>query len=107
MFRFILYFLNCFLIIFCRYKGCEPLVLSCPSCSGSFDCPPIFGSFYGSTREKTTSSNIVKPEDIFWNSLRCPKCPIEGDMGRMSAAMITNQVASIPGLCDFALATQA
>ncbi|CAM8953824.1 unnamed protein product [Rhodiola kirilowii] len=75
-----------------RYKGCEPLVFSCPSCSGSFECPTIFSSFCGSTDNKTTSSTLEKPEGNFWCSLRCPKCPIEGDMGRMSSAMIANQV---------------
>ncbi|KAL9666660.1 hypothetical protein QQ045_000996 [Rhodiola kirilowii] len=74
------------------YKGCEPLVFSCPNCSGSFECPTIFGSFCGSTGNKTTSSTLEKPEGNFWRSLRCPKCPVEGHVSRMSSAMIANQV---------------
>ncbi|KAL2899124.1 DNA polymerase alpha catalytic subunit [Bienertia sinuspersici] len=27
-----------------RFQGCEPLRLSCPSCSGTFDCPSIFST---------------------------------------------------------------
>uniref|UniRef100_A0A7N0TAE2 DNA polymerase n=1 Tax=Kalanchoe fedtschenkoi TaxID=63787 RepID=A0A7N0TAE2_KALFE len=75
-----------------RYEGCEPLVISCPSCSSSFDCPVVVTSFCGSTDDETVSPAREKPERNFWQSLRCPRCPIDGDMGRVSPAMIANQV---------------
>ncbi|TXG59415.1 hypothetical protein EZV62_013988 [Acer yangbiense] len=72
-----------------RYRGCEPLMLSCPSCSTTFDCAAVFSSVCMSTAEKPT-----RPETDcnFWHRLRCPKCPEEGDMGRISPGMIANQV---------------
>ncbi|KAK4262306.1 hypothetical protein QN277_027885 [Acacia crassicarpa] len=72
-----------------RYQGCEPLVFSCPSCSVTFDCPPIFKSFCES--EKATSSGMEESSYNFWRKLRCPKCPEDG-VGRISPAMIANQV---------------
>ncbi|XP_054824492.1 DNA polymerase alpha catalytic subunit isoform X2 [Prosopis cineraria] len=73
-----------------RYKGCEPLVLSCPSCSGTFDCPSIFKSICES--EKPTSSGMEESSYNFWRKLRCPKCPEEDGVARISPAMIANQV---------------
>ncbi|KAK9284464.1 hypothetical protein L1049_023637 [Liquidambar formosana] len=75
-----------------RYRGCEPLTLSCPSCSGIFDCPTVFSSIYTSIKEKPASSEAEESTRSFWHRLRCPKCPEEGDVGRMSPAMIANQV---------------
>lgn len=81
------YFIEC---LNCRYRGCEPLVLSCPSCSGTFGCSPILTSVCAHIN--------TKPDDVqagstnnFWQKLCCPKCP-EGDGGQMSPAIIANQV---------------
>ena len=75
----------------CRYQVCEPLTLSCPSCSATFDCPAVFSSIC-IIGEKPT--NMLQEESTynFWRKLRCPKCPEEGDMGRISPGMIANQV---------------
>ncbi|KAM6564315.1 hypothetical protein CsatB_024313 [Cannabis sativa] len=74
-----------------RYGGCEPLNLSCPSCPGTFECPTIFTSVCKSVKE-----NLTKPEEEstsnFWQRLHCPKCPAEADAGKLSPAMIANQV---------------
>ncbi|GMN30176.1 hypothetical protein TIFTF001_002720 [Ficus carica] len=75
-----------------RYRGCEPLIFSCPSCSGTFDCPAIFTSICKSVKEKQTRPQEEEPVCNFWNRLHCPKCPEEGDAGRLSPAMIANQV---------------
>ncbi|XP_059643252.1 DNA polymerase alpha catalytic subunit [Cornus florida] len=75
-----------------RYRGCEPLTLSCPSCSGSFDCPTLFSSICSFISEKPTDSQPGESTSNFWRKLRCPKCPEEGDEGRMSPALIANQV---------------
>ncbi|XVE87107.1 hypothetical protein DITRI_Ditri18aG0089600 [Diplodiscus trichospermus] len=74
-----------------RYQGCEPLTLSCPSCSGTFECPGVFSSI----RVKGEKPTKIQQEEStcnFWRKLRCPRCPEEGDMGRMSPGMIANQV---------------
>ncbi|KAI4327437.1 hypothetical protein L6164_019898 [Bauhinia variegata] len=73
-----------------RYRGCEPLVLSCPSCSGTFDCPSIFKSVCLLGGDKETSLDIKESNYNFWRKLRCPKC--SDDVGRISPAMIANQV---------------
>ncbi|GKE12902.1 DNA polymerase alpha catalytic subunit, partial [Tanacetum coccineum] len=39
-----------------RYRGCEPLTLSCPGCSGTFDCPSIIS--YIRTIALETSTNV-------------------------------------------------
>ncbi|KAG2375982.1 DNA polymerase alpha catalytic subunit [Vigna angularis] len=73
-----------------RYRGCEPLVLSCPSCSGTFDCPPVSKSiccFLGSGM--TTSVSTEESDFNFWRKLCCPKCPEDV---KISPAMIANQV---------------
>ncbi|GLU20032.1 hypothetical protein SLE2022_362500 [Rubroshorea leprosula] len=75
-----------------RYRGCQPLTLSCPSCSHTFDCPSVFNSIYTSISEKSTQLKNEEPTFNFWHKLRCPKCPEEGDVGRMSPGMISNQV---------------
>uniref|UniRef100_A0A803KSA7 DNA polymerase n=1 Tax=Chenopodium quinoa TaxID=63459 RepID=A0A803KSA7_CHEQI len=75
-----------------RYQGCEPLVLSCPSCSGSFDCPSVFSSLCKSVAEKPNEAQPEKSTSKICHRLRCPKCPEEGDVGQISPAMIANQV---------------
>ncbi|KAA8547110.1 hypothetical protein F0562_003539 [Nyssa sinensis] len=75
-----------------RYQGCEPLTLSCPSCSNSFDCPTVFSSICSSIREKPTDLQPGESSGNFWRKLHCPKCPEEGDVGRMSPVLIANQV---------------
>ncbi|XP_027078338.2 DNA polymerase alpha catalytic subunit [Coffea arabica] len=72
-----------------RYRGCEPLVLSCPSCSSSFDCPPLFSSLCSLISQKPADSQAP---GNFWLKLRCQLCSVEGDQGRISPAMIANQV---------------
>lgn len=76
----------------CRYQGCEPLILACPSCSGTFDCPSILNSISKSITGKSTRPQAEESTIDFWHKLRCPKCPGEGDVGRLSPAMIANQV---------------
>ncbi|KAF2295265.1 hypothetical protein GH714_032367 [Hevea brasiliensis] len=75
-----------------RYRSCEPLILSCPSCSSTFECPAIISSICMSISEKAIRQQVEESAFNFWHRLRCPKCPEEGDMGRISAAMISNQV---------------
>ncbi|CAK7337695.1 unnamed protein product [Dovyalis caffra] len=75
-----------------RYRSCEPLILSCPSCSGTFDCPAVFSSVCTSILEKSKTPQIEESTSNFWRRLRCPKCPEEGDLGRISPAMMANQV---------------
>ncbi|KAL2520250.1 DNA polymerase alpha catalytic subunit [Forsythia ovata] len=74
-----------------RYRGCEPLILSCPSCSSTFNCPPIFSSICALIAKKPAETQAGSASD-FWLKLRCPKCPEEGDGGRMSPSLIANQV---------------
>ncbi|KAK7406532.1 hypothetical protein VNO78_08159 [Psophocarpus tetragonolobus] len=71
-----------------RYRGCEPLVFSCPSCSGTLDCPPVFKSICLLVSE-TTSVATEESDYNFWRKLCCSKCP--GDV-KISSAMIANQV---------------
>ncbi|KAI4314977.1 hypothetical protein L6164_027831 [Bauhinia variegata] len=75
-----------------RYRGCEPLVLSCPSCSGTFECPSVFESLCLLGSEKQTNLDIKESNHNFWRKLRCPKCSDENDASRISPAMIANQV---------------
>lgn len=75
----------------CRYRGCEPLVLSCPSCLCSFNCPPLISSICSIIRHKPTDLDLGSN---FWLKLSCPKCPEDGDKGRMSPALLANQVIS-------------
>ncbi|XP_011043523.1 PREDICTED: DNA polymerase alpha catalytic subunit-like isoform X2 [Populus euphratica] len=75
-----------------RYQSCEPLILSCPSCSGTFHCPPVFTSICTSILEKSKNPQIEESISNFWHRLCCPKCPAEGDLGRISPAIMANQV---------------
>ncbi|CAL9114496.1 unnamed protein product [Musa textilis] len=76
-----------------RYRGCEPLRLSCPSCSSTFDCPPV--SSLLSTMHKENQSDS-QAEDLtganFWKRMRCPRCPDSIDGCKISSAMLANQV---------------
>ncbi|CAK9177542.1 unnamed protein product [Ilex paraguariensis] len=74
-----------------RYRGCEPLVVSCPSCSGTFDCPPVFSSVCLSISGKPTDAQAGGSTSNFWCNLHCPKCPEEGEGGRISPVLIANQ----------------
>ncbi|KAL8143366.1 hypothetical protein V2J09_016398 [Rumex salicifolius] len=76
-----------------RYQECKPLTFSCPSCSTSFESPSVFRSLCNALNNKgldvpTDDDPITK----FWQDLRCPKCPKEGDVGGIPPAMIANQV---------------
>ncbi|KAL0343706.1 UNVERIFIED_CONTAM: DNA polymerase alpha catalytic subunit [Sesamum angustifolium] len=73
-----------------RYRGCEPLTLSCPSCSGTFECSPIVSSVCAFINTKPADMQAGSTT-IFWQHFRCPKCPEEGDGGRISPAIIANQ----------------
>ncbi|CAN1190341.1 DNA polymerase alpha catalytic subunit [Linum perenne] len=75
-----------------RYQNCEPLTLSCPSCSNTFDCPAIFPSIYKSSDGTATEAQPEESTSNFWRTMRCPKCPEDGNLGRISPAMIANQV---------------
>ncbi|KAL5099247.1 hypothetical protein RYX36_003574 [Vicia faba] len=74
-----------------RYRECESLVLSCPSCSSTFDCPPLFKSMCMLGNEKPASLGSDESDYNFWRKLGCPKC-LENGVGRISPAMIANQV---------------
>ncbi|KAK1323373.1 DNA polymerase alpha catalytic subunit [Acorus calamus] len=67
-----------------RYRGCEPLWLSCPSCSGTFECPTISSFISDLSNARSTDSSVEE------NAL--PKCPEEGDVGRILPVMLANQV---------------
>ncbi|CAD6232429.1 unnamed protein product [Miscanthus lutarioriparius] len=45
-----------------RYRGCEPLRLSCPSCSGTFDCPPVSSLI-------TSSTSVSDPNNVLCKTL--------------------------------------
>ncbi|RXH75354.1 hypothetical protein DVH24_030075 [Malus domestica] len=75
-----------------RFCSCEPLILACPSCSNTFSCPTILNSISKSITEKQSKSQAEESTSDFWHTLRCSKCPGEGDMGRLSPVMIANQV---------------
>ncbi|KAL0450358.1 UNVERIFIED_CONTAM: DNA polymerase alpha catalytic subunit [Sesamum latifolium] len=74
-----------------RYRGCEPLTLSCPGCSGTFECSPILSSVCAFINTKPADMQAGSTTN-FWQNMRCPKCPEEGDGGRISPAIIANQV---------------
>ncbi|GJY95029.1 DNA polymerase alpha catalytic subunit [Tanacetum coccineum] len=60
-----------------RYRGYEPLTLSCPDCSGTFDCPSIISYIRTVALETSTDVQDQSPNTSFWNKLRCPKCQVE------------------------------
>lgn len=73
----------------CRYKNCEPLALTCPTCSAVFNCPSITSSVCASISKKPETD---ESDSTFWLKLHCLKCQPEGSTGRISPAMIANQV---------------
>ncbi|KAI3876406.1 hypothetical protein MKX03_019247 [Papaver bracteatum] len=77
-----------------RYRGCEPLHLSCASCFHTFECPSISSlALTLSSSDNPVGSDEEKLSSHFWRRLRCLKCPDESeDRGRMTRAMIANQV---------------
>ncbi|XP_049382025.1 DNA polymerase alpha catalytic subunit [Solanum stenotomum] len=74
-----------------RFRGCEPLTLTCPSCSGSFECAPIFSSICSSIRQKPADLQVGEAGSKVWERFCCPKCPEESE-GNISSALIANQV---------------
>nr|GMD49750.1 DNA polymerase alpha catalytic subunit [Ipomoea batatas] len=75
-----------------RYRGCEPLILACPGCSASLECLSIFNSICSSISQKPTDSQAERPAIEFWHKLTCPKCPEEAAVGKLSPALLANQV---------------
>ncbi|XP_043713999.1 DNA polymerase alpha catalytic subunit [Telopea speciosissima] len=75
-----------------RFRGCEPLWLSCPCCTSTFECPAVSSLLSNSNSEKPVGSQAEESRCSFWKQLQCPKCPDGGDGSRMSPAMIANQV---------------
>ncbi|KAF2295279.1 hypothetical protein GH714_032416 [Hevea brasiliensis] len=55
-----------------RYRSCEPLILSCPSCSSTFECPAIISSICMSISEKAIRQQVEESTFNFWHRLRCP-----------------------------------
>ncbi|PWA66889.1 DNA polymerase alpha catalytic subunit [Artemisia annua] len=70
-----------------RYRGCEPLTLSCPGCSGTFDCPSIISYIRTLAVEKSTDVQDQSSNTSFWNKLCCPKCQVE-----VPSVSVANQV---------------
>ncbi|PKA64781.1 DNA polymerase alpha catalytic subunit [Apostasia shenzhenica] len=76
-----------------RFQGCEPLQLSCPSCSSSFECPPICTILSTNGVGCTSDSQAINKSNVnFWCRLRCPRCPDDVDGCRISPAMLANEV---------------
>ncbi|KAL6614103.1 hypothetical protein ACP70R_036373 [Stipagrostis hirtigluma subsp. patula] len=76
-----------------RYRGCEPLRLSCPSCASTFDCPPVSSLITSSSTATVLDSNEGKDATAnFWRSMRCPRCPDNVDASRISAPVLANQM---------------
>uniref|UniRef100_A0A0D9V897 DNA polymerase n=1 Tax=Leersia perrieri TaxID=77586 RepID=A0A0D9V897_9ORYZ len=76
-----------------RYRGCEPLRLSCPSCSTTFDCPPVSSLITGSSTGNVSDLNEGKDANInFWRWMRCPRCPDDTDESTVSPAVLANQM---------------
>lgn len=75
----------------CRFRGCEPLTLTCPSCSCSFECAPIFSSICSSIRQNPADLQVGESASKVWERFSCPKCPEESE-GNISSALIANQV---------------
>jgi DNA polymerase alpha subunit A len=76
-----------------RYRGCEPLRLSCPSCSGTFDCPPVSSLITSASATSVSDSDEAKDATAnFWRRMRCPRCPDNVDDSRISAPVLANQM---------------
>ncbi|CAN4082922.1 unnamed protein product [Withania somnifera] len=74
-----------------RFRDCEPLTLTCPSCSGSFECPPIFSFICSSISQKPADLQVGGSASKVWERFSCPKCPEESGVN-ISSALIANQV---------------
>lgn len=71
-----------------RYRGCEPMRLSCPSCTSTFECPPV-----SSLIASLSDPNEGKDATVnFWRRMRCPRCPDDTDECRVSPAVLDNQI---------------
>ncbi|KAG0452355.1 hypothetical protein HPP92_025019 [Vanilla planifolia] len=76
-----------------RYLGCEPLRLTCPSCSCSFECPPISTFFSPESNANATGLEAENKMDAnFWRRMRCLRCPEDIEGCKITPSMITNQV---------------
>nr|CAB3446558.1 unnamed protein product [Digitaria exilis] len=76
-----------------RYRGCEPLRLSCPSCSGTFDCPPVSSLIASASATSVSDSDEGKDATTnFWRRMRCPRCPDNIDDSRISPPVLANQM---------------
>ncbi|XP_010912024.2 DNA polymerase alpha catalytic subunit [Elaeis guineensis] len=76
-----------------RYRGCEPLQLSCPSCSSTFECPPVSSLLSTSSSRNSLELQVEKETDCnFWRRMHCTRCPDDVDGSRISPAMLANQV---------------
>ncbi|KAJ1286388.1 hypothetical protein BS78_03G349500 [Paspalum vaginatum] len=75
-----------------RYRGCEPLRLSCPSCSGTFDCPPVSSLVTSASATSVPDSDEGKDATTnFWRRMRCPRCPDNIDESIISPPGLSNQ----------------
>ncbi|KAG9444049.1 hypothetical protein H6P81_015389 [Aristolochia fimbriata] len=75
-----------------RYRGCEPFLLSCPSCSSAFECPPVSSAIFCSNQDNKVDSHAEKVSSSFWHRFCCPKCSDVGGEARFSPGTIANQV---------------
>ncbi|KAF8758225.1 hypothetical protein HU200_010591 [Digitaria exilis] len=76
-----------------RYRGCEPLRLSCPSCSSTFDCPPVSSLIASASATSVSDSDEGKDATTnFWCRMRCPRCPDNIDDSRISPPVLANQM---------------
>ncbi|KAL5228947.1 hypothetical protein ABZP36_017212 [Zizania latifolia] len=75
-----------------RYRGCEPLRLSCPSCSTTFECPPISSLIASYSTGSVSDPNEGHATVNFWHRMRCPRCPDDIDACRVSPAVLANQM---------------
>ncbi|XP_037414948.1 DNA polymerase alpha catalytic subunit-like isoform X2 [Triticum dicoccoides] len=73
-----------------RYRGCEPMRLSCPCCTSTFECPPV-SSLIASLSDANEGKDAIVN---FWRRMRCPRCPDDTDECRVSPAVIANQVTT-------------
>lgn len=74
-----------------RYRGCEPLWLSCPGCSSTFECPPVSSLMSTSSSENNLQAES-EPGSNFLRRMHCPRCPEDGERTKLSATVMANQV---------------
>ncbi|GMH25198.1 hypothetical protein Nepgr_027041 [Nepenthes gracilis] len=75
-----------------RYQGCQPLILNCPGCSNTFECPSLSSSLFKLSSGYPAEVQAEDSTSKFWQKFCCPTCPGEGDVGKISPMMIANQV---------------